>query len=162
MLERCVKNITDPELPIDAILAHAEAKCIKNGGRLTKKRKLVLSSLLVSQKAMSAYDLVEVCSSQFGESIPAVSVYRILEFLESQQLAHKLNSANKYVACSSITCDHSHDVPQFLICSQCQRVEEISIGNVRADVLAENAKKAGFDLVRPQLELNCICNECAN
>lgn len=150
------------EYSIDTLLQHAERKCSLNGVRLTEKRKLVLSSLLVSEKAMSAYDLVDVCKQVFETSIPAVSVYRILDFLESQHLAHKLNSANKYVACSNITSEQAHDVPQFLICDQCQRVEEISLSDAAADVLTNNAKKAGFSLLKPQLELNCICHKCAN
>ena len=50
-----------------------------------------------------------------------------------------LNLANKYVACSHITCEHEHEVPQFLICGQCQRVEEISISKGTISKLQKNA-----------------------
>lgn len=143
-------------------IEHADRKCSQRGVRLTAKRKLILSSLLWSDKALSAYDIVDHCKHEFGEIIAAMSVYRILEFLEQQQLVHKLNLANKYIACCHIDCDHSHDVPQFLICSVCQRVKEISLGKITEQELKHDVEEAGFQLVHPQLEINCICDECVD
>ena len=73
---------------IDNILAHAERHCKEHGARLTDKRKRVLACLVQSEKALSAYELMDVCKEQYGESIPAMSVYRILEFLEEELLVH--------------------------------------------------------------------------
>ena len=92
------------------ILNHAEQQCLDNGSRLTEKRKKVLSGLLQSDRALSAYELVDYCNETYNESFAAMSVYRILEFLEQEQLVHKLNLANRYVACVHITCDHQHAV----------------------------------------------------
>lgn len=142
------------------VIEHAERHCQQNGSRLTVKRKRVLLSLLISEKAMSAYDLIDFCNAEFGESMPAMSVYRILEFLEQQQLVHKLNLANKYVACSHISCSHSHEVSQFVICGQCQAVKEIAIKKATLNQLKKNIEDAGFQLVSPQLEMNCICAAC--
>lgn len=145
---------------VETILDHAERSCRENGSRLTDKRKLVLSGLLESQKALSAYELMEACKENYGTSIPAMSVYRILDFLESEQLVHKLNLANKYVACSHITCDHAHEVPQFLICGNCQKVREITIRKATLKELQDSVKKAGFSLSSPQIEMNCLCDDC--
>jgi len=146
---------------VDAIISHAEQCCKNHGSRLTTKRKQVLASLVQSEKALSAYDLIDLCKQDFGEQIPAMSVYRILEFLEDENLVHKLNLAKKYVACSHITCDHDHGVPQFLICGSCNHVKEISINQNTIAELKQNVEHAGFQLVSPQLEMNCICNNCA-
>ena len=143
------------------IIDHAERHCKEHGSRLTVKRKRVLLGLLMSEKALSAYELIDFCTTEFGEAMPAMSVYRILEFLEQEQLVHKLNLANKYVACSHITCDHAHDVPQFVICGECQHVKEISIKKATLSQLQKNVEQAGFRLVSPQLEMNCICETCA-
>lgn len=148
--------------PLQRNLQHAERKCQQNGARLTVKRKLVLEGLLFSEKAMSAYELVDLCKDKFNEVIPAMSVYRILDFLQEQQLVHKLNLANKFVACCHIKCDHSHEVSQFLICGKCQRVKEISLGKLNTEELKHNVEEAGFQLVSPQLEINCVCNDCVN
>ncbi|MDP6190818.1 MAG: transcriptional repressor [Gammaproteobacteria bacterium] len=141
---------------------YADRKCNQNSVRLTAKRKLILKSLLTSDKAMSAYELVDRYKDELGEVIPAMSVYRILDFLQTQQLVHKLNLANKYIACCHIDCDHAHEVPQFLICSVCQRVKEISLGKITEEELRQDVEQAGFQLVSPQLEINCVCDDCVN
>ena len=146
---------------VDAIINHAEQHCKAHGARLTDKRKQVLSGLLQSEKALSAYELIDFCKNKFGETIPAMSVYRILEFLEDEHLVHKLNLANKYIACSHITCDHTHGVPQFLICGRCQKVKEITINKSTIEALQQNVDEAGFQLVSPQFEMNCLCKKCA-
>lgn len=145
---------------LERIMSHAESSCKAHGVRLTNKRKQVLSGLLQTNRAMSAYELVDYCREQFGEKIPPMSVYRILDFLEEESLVHKLNLANKYIACSHITCDHDHGVQQFLICSNCQRVEEITIDKSMIELLKSNVEHAGYHLLSPQLELNCLCSDC--
>ncbi len=142
------------------IINRAEQNCKIRGSRLTHKRKQVLSSLIQAEKALSAYELLDIYKAEFGQTIPAMSMYRILDFLQGEHLVHKLNLANKYIACAHISCDHSHAVPQFLICSKCQKVEEISIGRSTITKLQKNVENAGFRLVTPQLEMNCICENC--
>ena len=145
---------------IDTIIEHAEQNCKSHGSRLTTKRKQVLSLLAQTNKALSAYDLIDLFVKENGEKIPAMSVYRILDFLEAEHLVHKLKLANKYIACSHITCKHEHGVPQFLICSVCNTVKEITVNKSTINELNESVEKAGFQLVSPQLEINCICNDC--
>lgn len=145
---------------VEQTINHAEQQCKSRGARLTDKRKRILSSLLIADKAMSAYELVDFCKAEFDETIPAMSVYRILDFLQEEQLVHKLNLANKYVACSHITCQHSHEVPQFLICAKCQKVKEVSLGKITQEELKHNVEDAGFQLLSPQLEINCVCSDC--
>jgi Fur family zinc uptake transcriptional regulator len=144
----------------ETVIQHAEQQCIANGARLTKKRKQILIGLIESDKALSAYELMDFCKQRFGENLPAMSVYRILEFLEEQRLVHKLNLANKYVACIHISCDHAHAVPQFLICRSCSKVKEVSINQSTISDLSETVKNAGYDLYSPQVELNCLCESC--
>lgn len=145
---------------IQTCLQHAEWHCGEQGVRLTSKRKQILFSLLQSEKAMSAYELVDYCKNEFGKSMPAMSVYRILDFLQGELLVHKLNSSNKYVACSHITCDHDHDITQFLICSKCLQVKEININPSTIEALQQNIEAAGFRLMSPQLEMHCLCESC--
>lgn len=145
---------------IDSIIQHAEQHCQAHGTRLTVKRKKVLAGLIQSNKALSAYELIDFCKEQFGERIPAMSIYRILEFLEDEHFVHKLNLANKYVACAHISCDHAHGIPQFLICRKCSKVKEISIKPATIAELQTTVQEAGFKLISPQLEMNCLCEDC--
>lgn len=135
-------------------------KIVKAMVRLTTKRKQVLSLLAQTNKALSAYDLIDLFVKENGEKIPAMSVYRILDFLEAEHLVHKLKLANKFIACSHITCKHEHGVPQFLICSVCNAVKEITVNKSTINELNQSVEQAGFKLVSPQLEINCICNDC--
>ena len=145
---------------IEALQDEADQRCKKRGARLTTKRKQVLAGLLHSDIALSAYDLVDYCREEHGQAIPAMSVYRMLAFLQSQYLVHKLSLANKYVACAHIRCDHDHEVPQFLICGRCQRVEEINVPKAMIKTLKRGVEEVGFELVSPQLEINCLCKGC--
>jgi len=144
------------------IIDRAEQRCTKQGTRLTSKRKQVLAGLLQSDKALSAYELVDYCKNECGVNIPAMSVYRILTFLESEQLVHRLKLANKFVACAHIACDHAHAVPQFLICGECQRVKEITISKATINQLQQSVEEAGFHLRSPQLEMDSLCEHCMN
>lgn len=146
---------------VDEIIIQAEKNCKEHGSRLTAKRKQVLFSLIQSEKALSAYDLIDLFEQDFNEKISAMSAYRILNFLESESLVHKLNLANKYIACAHITCDHAHGVPQFLICVSCNDVKEIKIKKSTIDELKQSVEEADFKLISPQLEMNCICNTCS-
>ena len=145
---------------VDRVIGHAEQHCKAHGARLTVKRKQVLAGLIQSKKALSAYELIDVCKQQSGESMPAMSVYRILEFLEDEHLVHKLSLINKYVACSHISCSHAHAVPQFVICKRCSKVKEIDIKPVTINDLRASVNEAGFELINTQLEMNCLCEGC--
>ena len=145
---------------LQTMIEHAEQHCQQQRVRLTAKRKCVLVGLLQSQKAMSAYELVDYCKTQLDQTIPAMSVYRILDFLQDQGLVHRLDLANKYVACSHASCSHNHELLQFLICDQCQSVEEINIDPSVLQNLQKTISQTGFHLSSPQLEINGICNKC--
>ena len=142
-------------------LHHAENHCKSRGTRLTEKRRQVLTGLLDSKKAMSAYELTDYCRDELGYQLPAMSVYRILEFLEGEDLVHRLNLAKKYVACSHIACDHDHELPQFLICKGCHTVQEISIKRSLMTSLNKSVADVGFSLASQQLEFDCYCGDCS-
>jgi len=145
---------------VTRIIDEAERRCKENGSRLTEKRKQTLSLLLKSGRALSAYELVEAYRTEQGENMPAMSMYRILQFLMKEQLVHRLELANKYVACENISCKHSHEETHFLICGECQKVKEISVDKTVMELLKKAVNNAGFHLVSPQLEMRCVCNEC--
>ncbi len=149
---------------ISQTLQQAEANCDAHGVRLTTKRKRVLACLLESGRAQSAYELIDSVKQTYGDNMQPTTMYRMLDFLVSENLVHKLQLANKYVACSHITCDtcgHSHSVPQFLICNTCNRVDEVRIDSELIEQLTKNVDRAGYTLMSPQVELHCLCGDCA-
>tara|TARA_R110002111_G_scaffold261827_1_gene335881 strand:- start:1021 stop:1497 length:477 start_codon:yes stop_codon:yes gene_type:complete len=142
------------------IIQKAEDSCVESGGRLTVKRKNVLMALLNTNMPQSAYEIAEYYKASFDETIPVMSVYRMLDFLMKESLVHKLVSTNKYVACSHIACNHAHQVPQFLICDQCHQVREIGVEKDIINALQSSVEKADFYLNSPELELHGICKDC--
>ena len=147
---------------IQQIIDHAQEVCLDNGLRLTKKRRQVLLALLASPKALSAYEIRDVCKTDSGDLLPPMSIYRILEFLQEAGFVHKLNISNRYTACTHITCDHEHLFSQFLICIKCQLVTEINIPDMTITNMRNDAESAGFALESPQLEINGVCHTCKN
>ena len=149
------------EQQIGVIINKAKDSCARLGVRLTEKRKRILEILLVSGVPLSAYEIADAYSKAFDESIPAMTVYRILDFLETEHLLHKLSSTNKYVSCSHISNGCKHDIPQFLICGKCQSTKEISIPKGVIDELEKIVIKAGYTLTQSQLELKGLCSNCS-
>lgn len=155
-------NRTMNKQRLKKIMDKAQDLCAHSGGRLTEKRKRILELMVESETPLSAYEAADAYNKNSETSMPAMSVYRILDFLESEQLVHKLSSTNKYVACSHIACEHAHEVPQFLICSRCQSVKEIAIAKQMIDDLDQQVAKAGYKLMNSQLELQCLCENCVS
>lgn len=148
---------------LESVIQHAEHSCNEHGVRLTEKRKLILSGLVESGKALSAYELIDYCKKQFDENISAMTMYRVLDFLEEEHLIHKLNLSNKYIACSHIVCNHAkEEVPLFLICNDCNNVEETSITRTMMEKLKQRIEDSHCQLVSSQLEVFCLCQTCAS
>lgn len=145
----------------EAVLQHAAEICAEQGGKLTVKRRQVLASLINSDTALSAYELADQYKDTFGVALFPMSIYRILEFLQTVGLVHRLKTTNKFIACAHITCGHAHDTPQFLICKACNRVEEVGITNALSEGLATTLDSLGFRLMNDQVELECVCNNCS-
>lgn len=147
---------------INPILKHASQRCKARGKQLTAKRKLLLKALLHADKALSAYELIDYCNIHFSETIQAMTVYRVLDFLEREHFAHKLNGSNKYIICSHILCDHDHGIAQFLICSKCDKITEQIIAPRIIASLQSHAQQTGFTVSEPQLEITGVCHECVS
>ncbi len=146
---------------VTKILKSAEHACNAAGTKLTKKRRNVLTVLLKSKSALSPYEIADLYKELFQDSIPVMSIYRMLNFLSEEELVHKLNSINKYIACSHITCDHTHDIPQFMICDSCEDVREIGVKKDIINAIRSSLQKAHFTLGNPQLELHGLCRGCS-
>ena len=121
----------------------------------------MLKALVECNAAVSAYELTELCNQQGHTAMPAMSVYRILDFLEGQSLVHRLSTTNKYIACSHISCQHSHfRRPQFLICNDCTRVQEVDVTSETLSAIERVAADVGFNLSDKQLEVSGTCSDC--
>ena len=119
-------------------------------------RREVLEALYATHRPLGAYDIAEVLAHKDGRRLAPITIYRALDFLMTQGLAHRLASRNAFVACP-----HGHeagDLVAFLICETCGGVDEMSSSGVAgavSDLLADE----GFE---PQLQVLEISGRCAH
>ena len=144
----------------NTVMSAAEQKCIQGGIRFTKRRKQVLSVLIEADVALSAYEIAQRCNAGSDSNMPAMSVYRILDLFQDQNLIHRLEIANKYICCAHISCTHEHDKSQFLICGSCRHVQEINLSEDAVIALQAAASAVGFSAISPQLEIKGRCAQC--
>jgi len=145
---------------IEEIIQKTMMLCASTGAKLTIKRQHVLLVLLSTPVPLSAYEIAEQYRKRFDEALPVMSVYRIMHFLIQERLVHKLETANRFIACAHIACDHPHEIPQFLICDRCKMVQEVDIEKRIMEELAHSIEHTGFTLASQQLELHGLCENC--
>jgi Fur family zinc uptake transcriptional regulator len=145
---------------IKKTILKAKGVCDRAGTRFTKKRARIFKIMLQADIPLSAYEIADLYNQSSNEKMPPMSVYRILQFFVSLNLVHKLSLNNKYVTCSHISCDHTHEAPQFLLCNNCAIATEISMSSKLLRDLKKLVKNAGFALINPQLEFQCLCDTC--
>ena len=137
-------------------LTRAEEACEQRGARLTPLRRRVLEELAESHAPVGAYDIVDRLKKA-GDSTPAMSVYRALDFLVGEGLAHRIESRNAFLACN-----RGHDAEEvvvFLLCERCSVVAEVNSGEVGRG-LTRAAGAAGFEAHAPILEIKGLCEQC--
>ena len=135
-------------------LERAAARMEGRGERMTAPRRRVLGLLLEAGEPVKAYDLI----ARFGDDGQAAkppTVYRALEFLEKQGLAHRIASLSAYVACNDAGRDHA---AAFLICDCCGASEEAQAA--LDGVVAEAAGRAGYVVHGVTLEAHGLCRDC--
>jgi Fur family zinc uptake transcriptional regulator len=124
--------------------------------QLTRNQTLVYQALAQSEVPMSAYALLDHLREAGFRAPP--QVYRALEKLIGNGMAHRLESLNAFVACSQPDCC-AGSVSAFAICQICQHVEELPEHEVRDQVEAWS-RKSGFAPVRTSLEISGLCGQC--
>lgn len=139
-------------------LAVAEERCRDRGARLTDMRRRVLELLLAEgHRAVGAYELLDRLNEEADKRAAPPAVYRALDFLVEQGLAHRIASLNAFVGCVRPQTSHR---PQFLICRVCRAVAELDAGRLSAG-LAEVAAGAGFTMLDAVVEVDGLCPVCA-
>ncbi len=136
-------------------LDRAEATCRVRGASLTAIRRDVLELLYRSPTGVKAYELLaRIKETRPGASPP--TVYRALDFLIEQGLAHKIGRMNLFVACRHA----SHPIPSlFLVCPKCSGVTELQEQSVMS-ALSTSLAEAGHQLESPEVEISALCPKC--
>lgn len=136
-----------------AALARAEARSSERGQRWTEPRRRVYELLVRAAGPVKAYDLMDAYAE--GRTAKPPTVYRALEFLEQNGLAHRIPSLNAYVACGEDAAGHT---AAFLICECCGAVDEFQPGRIQTALTAAGAR--GFTPTALALEVRGRCRRC--
>lgn len=166
-------------------LTAAKEQCRLNGARFTSLRQQIYQLVLEANQPIGAYDLItqlqqirlsetdnsddsqqshsqspsssaQSSKKQTPKNVAPPTVYRSLEFLLSEGLIHQLTSINAYVPCCHPRAQHT---AAFLICSQCQRVQECSSLPVQ-EMMSFAEQDVGFIVERSVIELSGRCQAC--
>jgi Fur family zinc uptake transcriptional regulator len=140
---------------VAAAMATAERLCRDRGLRFTTIRRRVLELVWDSHKPIGAYDILEALSAESRSAAPP-TVYRALEFLIEAGLVHRLDSLNAFVGCPDPASRHAG---QFLICTMCRTVTELSDAEIE-ELVTHKAAAGGFRAVRQMLEIEGLCKMC--
>lgn len=154
-------------------LASAKEDCRKRGVRFTLLRQQIYQLVLTANQPVGAYDLItqlqqmrfsdtaanstdSSSDKQTPKNVAPPTVYRSLEFLLSEGLIHQLTSINAYVPCCHPRAQHT---AAFLICEQCQRVQECSSLPIQ-EMMIFAEQDVGFKVARSVIELSGHCQAC--
>ncbi|NBB53008.1 transcriptional repressor [Rhizobium sp. CRIBSB] len=157
MGDSCHHDHADPRPSaglVAAALDRAEARCIREGERMTAPRRRVLELLLAAGEPVKAYDLIARFGGE-GQSAKPPTVYRALDFLERQGMAHRIASISAYVACAGHETAHA---AAFLICDCCGATREVA--TPAAEGLDKAAAAAGYAIERTTIEAHGRCPAC--
>lgn len=138
-------------------LDEASRLCLRRGGKLTEQRAAVLEALLRAGGAVGAYDLIERLQSTGGKRVAPITIYRALDFLVANDLVHRIESRNAFLACPGGHGAHPQAI--FLICDACGTVVEATAPDVDAS-LAAIAGARGFHPRARVIELSGQCAAC--
>ena len=140
---------------IATALARADETCRREGIRFTRIRRRVLELIWAGHRPVPAYNLLQQLRREKHNAEPP-TVYRALDFLLENRLAHKIESLNAYIGCALP--QHRH-VGQFLICSGCNQVTELDDAELQR-MVEKKASRAGLKAMRQTIEITGRCPRC--
>ncbi|MBI5885571.1 MAG: transcriptional repressor [Deltaproteobacteria bacterium] len=129
----------------------------RNGHRLTKTRKAIVSALLTSECPLSAFDLKARLLDGDVE-VNKTTVYRELAFLVKHNVIHEIqfgDGKTRYRVCPD---GHHHHA----ICVKCSKVDEIIMENDLAAHEKKLDKLINFKVLHHTLEFFGLCKACNN
>ena len=130
----------------------AHALLADRGARATRARIDVLATLLAADEALSHHDVERRLPP--GHGIDRVTLYRVLEWLTDQRLAHKVASDDRVWRFSSAGRNRGSGHAHFQ-CSACGRVVCLEQARVPAIALP-----AGFTRRDVEITVKGTCDAC--
>ena len=137
-------------------LGRARTRCLELGIKWTALREQVFRQVAGSHKPVSAYDLIESLAKE-GKRLAPISVYRILDVLQSAGAVHRLESRNAFFACMTEHASNPQTIA--LVCDGCERVTEAEASDAFR-VIGLAARASGFRARNVVIEVSGTCADC--
>lgn len=134
---------------------NVERYCQQNAIKLTPLRQAVLNILATQEQPLTAYKILDKLK-QSNPKAQVMSVYRVLDFLQTYHLIHRIENLNAFMLCHHLSEHHSS---QWLICEQCGNVVEYA-GEEFNQAINTITEKNGFTVTVPTIELKGVCADC--
>ncbi|CAN7220458.1 Fur family transcriptional regulator [Pseudoduganella sp. LjRoot289] len=134
-------------------VAQAEALIRETGARLTQPRTRVLSFLLKQNKAMTHHEIHDHLP---GEALDAVTLYRVLEWLTENGIAHRIAGADQVWRFSAGSGQQNHEHAHF----QCNKCDAVTCFN-DVPLPARVKMPAGFVGEKVDFLIKGICPRCS-
>ena len=138
-------------------IKEAEKYCKEKDLKFTPVRRKVLEILLQKNKALGAYEILDLLREAGFKNQPPVA-YRALDFLVKNGFAHKIEQLNSFVGCVHPGKDHS---PAFMICTNCNFVSEEEAINSDFSI-SKIGSRSGFKVEKAIIEAQGLCQSCAS
>lgn len=138
------------------MIQHAETQTRLKGERFTPLRKETIEALMHAGKPVGAYDLLKTMNAGRKKKISAMSLYRVLDYLQTLGLAIKLESRNAYMPCHHEGHDHGHVI---IVCDDCGSTKEVEEQDINTR-LHKVAEKNKLKLRHNVIELHGLCGRC--
>ncbi|MES1983148.1 MAG: transcriptional repressor [Pseudomonadota bacterium] len=133
--------------------ASARALIMKTDGRLTAARVRVLSCLLVQTQPCTHHEIESMLAAE--EPMDRVTLYRVLDWLVEQSLAHKVSGEGQASRFRSGDAQTSHQHAHFE-CTSCSTLTCLEGIAIPSHILPP----AGFHLDRSEFLLKGLCPAC--
>lgn len=150
-----MENCNNHNNCIESAIKKTEKVFKERGLAFTFLRKKILKLVLESHIPFGAYDILAKLKLE-SESAKPITVYRILDLFLENNVVHKIESQNKFLACSHPGENHNC---WFLICNNCNNIQELCSSKLK-DAIDSECKNYNFTLKKTILEINGICRIC--
>ncbi len=142
---------------IDLAIKKTEDVFSKKNIAFTVLRRKILKFILENHAPFGAYDILDKLKLE-SKSAKPITVYRILDLFLANNIVHKIESQNKFLACSHPGENHHC---WFLICDNCNIVQELCSESLKQMIDSES-QKLSFVPKKTILEIKGVCKSCFN
>ncbi|QYF94463.1 transcriptional repressor [Massilia sp. PAMC28688] len=139
-----------------SFLARAEVLITETGSRLTGARVRVLGFLLAQQAAVTHHDIEGALGG--AEKIDRVTLYRTLDWLVAQGLAHKMMSEDRVWRFRANESAAAHRQHAHFKCERCATM--ICLGGMAA-AAKSLALPPGYRALEVEMTVKGLCPACA-